>query len=73
MAFIDLGLHRFLLGFAVDFFVQYPFSVTGYTNERANRYVILSYRAIFRSFVFLGFLVFYSTLFFGGLQHTDYN
>ena len=59
--------------FAVDFFVQYSSSTSDYANKHANRYVVLSYCAIFRSCLFLGLLVFYSTLFFGGLQPSNYN
>ena len=72
VAFINLGLHQVLLGFCCRLLrpvLQYQWL----HHQCANRYVVLTYRAVFLSCFFLCFLVFYSTLFFGGLQPSDCN
>ena len=69
--FVSSGPYRV---FAVDFFIQYSSSTSGYASARANRYVVvISCCPIFRSCFFLSFLVFYRTLFCGGLQPSVYN
>ena len=65
-------LHRFLLGFCCRFLHRVLLQYHS-VNERIIRYVVISCRPIFRPCIFFGFLVFHSTLFFGGLQPTDYN
>ena len=37
-------------GFAINFFIQYSSNTSGYANKRANRYVVLPYRAVFPVF-----------------------
>ena len=74
VAFINLGLHRVLLGFCRQ--LLHPGTPPVPVATPTNVLTGISSSLILQSFVpvfFLGFLVFYSTLSFGGLQPSNYN
>ena len=70
VAFINLGLQQFLLGFCCR--LLHPVLLQ-YQWLRQRTDYQLCRRPIFHSCIFFGFLVFHSTLFFCRLQPADYN